>query len=108
MINKILFWNLKPLAPGELTQTEQLLAQRKEQGRMEPYMSLREMLLTAITVMVIGTMLFNLIESNSDYALFMYLGLVFSIIGLLGSIKYARELVQATWRDQMHRGQTFE
>jgi hypothetical protein len=38
----------------------------------------------------------------------MYLGLVFSIIGLLGSIKYARELVQATWRDQMHRGQTFE
>jgi protein-S-isoprenylcysteine O-methyltransferase Ste14 len=108
MINKILFWNLKPLAPGELTQTERLLAQRKEQGRMEPYMSLREMLLAAITVMVIGTMLFNLIESNSDYALFMYLGLVLSIIGLLGSIKYARELVQATWRDQQLHEEKFD
>lgn len=108
MINKILFWNLKPLAPGELTQTEQLLAQRKEQGRMEPYMSLREMLLAAITVMVIGTILFNLIESNSAYALFMYLGLVFTIIGLLGSIKYARELVQASLRDQQSHGKKFD
>jgi hypothetical protein len=108
MINKILCWNLKPLAPGELTQTEQLLAQRKEQGRMEPYMSVREMLLTAITVMVIGTMLFNLIETNSPYALFKYLGLVFSIISLLGSIKYARELVQTTWRDQQLHEEKFD